>query len=492
MTSARILLFFGDVWANLRWVDVIDVLVVTVIFYTAITWFRTARSRFVLIGLGVLGALYVVARALDMYLTLLLFQAAITVAVFALVVIFQEEIRRAFERLGSTHRLKFRRSQGTSSDIAQVVVQTLSALAHQKTGALVVFKGTEPLERHLSGGIELDGQLSPALLQSIFDSSSAGHDGAVIIDSGLVRKFAVHLPLASNRSPETQTGTRHAAAVGLSERSDAFVVVVSEERGTLSVAKDGRLTVVAPDVLRSRLNAFLRDVSPAPKAEGVVRRMFSDPGAKAMSLAMAVATWLFLFGSHGEVSARTYTVPVGYHDLPDGWILEEPKPLQARITLSGNDRAFQQIDPSSLMISLDASHIRAGAQKLSIQEKSLSLPPRISLHSVEPEVVTVVAYDTVTREVTVRPQTTGKLAVGLWLKGLHANPTTVPIVFKRTESSPTMQLLTEPIDLGTLTDTVILRRKLEAPKGARLAASAPATVEVTVEVGTLPKPGADK
>ncbi len=492
MSWSNILLFFHDAWTNLRWVDVADVLVVTVFFYTVITWFRTARSRFVLTGLGVLGALYFVARALDMYLTLLLFQAAITVALFALVVIFQEEIRRAFERLGSAQALHLKRARASSSELVEPMVETLASFARHRIGALVVFKGREPLERHLSGGYELEGRFSDPLLNSIFDTSSAGHDGAVIVDQGLIRKFGVHLPLAIGRRGEVPAGTRHAAGLGLSERSDAFVVIVSEERGTISVARDGRIQVVDPATLRTRLSAFLNEVSPAPHAVSIVRRTIRNPGAKAVSLALSVAAWLFLFGSHGDMLARTYSVPVGYRNVPDDWILEEPKPLEAVVTLSGPDRAFQSLKPETLRISLDVSHIRAGQQKLPISEKDLNLPSRISLHGVDPDSITVVAHDTVTRDLPVRAQTTGHLPQGVWLKALRVSPTSVPIVMRRIDSGTITQVLTEPVDLSNINESATIPRKIDVPKGARLSIAASGSVDVTVEVAPLGRPASSK
>lgn len=492
MSWARILLFFHDAWVNLRWVDVIDVLVVTVFFYTVITWFRTARSRFVLTGLGVLGGLYALARALDMYLTLLLFQAAITVAVFALVVIFQEEIRRSFERLGSTHPLSLKRSAAGSDDLLDPMIETIATLARQRTGALLVFKGREPLERHMSGGFELDGRFSAPLLHSIFDTSSAGHDGAVIVDQGIIRKFGVHLPLSIGRRGEVPAGTRHAAGLGLSERSDAFVVVVSEERGTISVARDGRIQVVTPSELHTRLQEFLSDVSPEPRAVSIVRRTVRNPGAKAISLVLAVASWLFLFGSHGDMLARTYTVPVGYRNLPDDWLLEEPKPFELVVTVSGTDRAFQGLKPDSLRVSLDVSHIRAGAQKIAVTDKDLNLPSRLSLHGVDPDVVTVIAHNTVTRDVSVRAQTTGRLPNGLWLKSLRVSPATIPIVVRQSDANALTQVLTEPVDLGTVNETVTVPRKIDVPKGARLSVAASGSVDVTVEVAPLGRPAGSK
>jgi diadenylate cyclase len=490
--TARIILYFRDVWANLRYADVLDVLVVAVLIYTAISWLRTARSRFVLTGMGVLAGLYAVARALDMYLTLLLFQAAIAVALFALVVIFQEDIRRAFELLGSTRPLRLRKRQALSADTLDAMVQAIGALAKQSTGALIVFKGREPLERHLSAGIDLDGRFSAPLLFSIFDTSSAGHDGAVIVEHDNVVKFGVHLPLAADSPNGAPTGTRHSAGLGLSERSDAFVVIVSEERATISVARNGRIAVVTVRELRARLQEFLNEVEPHPSPGGLLRGVTRGVGTKALSLLIAVGGWLVFFGSHGDVIARTLTVPVGYRNVPDGWVLDEPKPLKARVTLSGPDRAFQQLDSSSLMIAADVSHVRAGASKITIGEQDIELPPRITLHSVDPQVVTVSAYETIVRDVPVKPQTTGHLIGGRTIKQIHVIPSMIPIVMRKADIGSITKVLTEPIDLDSIGETERMTRKLDLPNGARLPAASPTAVEVVVELAPQGKVPAQK
>ena len=252
---------------QLRWVDVVDVTVVSALFYGAISWLRRAQSRFVVRGLAGAVALYFVARLLGMHLTLFIFQAALTVAVVALVVIFQEDIRRAFERIAVRARLGNPKAAPPWERTVRLVCRVATQLADSRTGSLIIFPGREPLDRHLTGGVELHGELSEPLLLSIFDPSSPGHDGGLVIHLGAVDRFGVHLPLSTQPQAE-QRGTRHAAALGLAERSDALVVVVSEETGTISLAVEGQLlrfnadVVIHPMVHHHRRPVTLRPQQP--------------------------------------------------------------------------------------------------------------------------------------------------------------------------------------------------------------------------------------
>jgi diadenylate cyclase len=380
--------FIRELIADVRFADVLDVLVIAAVIYLAIAWFRRSRSRFVMGGFATLAALYVLARAADMYLTLLVFQALITVALVAVVVIFQEEIRRAFEQIAIRGQLTRQLPTGPRESVA-TVVEACSQLANRRIGALFVFRGKEPLERHVSAGVALEGRPSEALLYSIFDPHSAGHDGAVIIESGLVRQFGVHLPLSTHGQPGL--GTRHTAAIGLSERSDAFVIVISEERGTISVARGGELRVVSPAELATELDAFSRSLAPTRPEKRLFRVLFENPGTKALSLALALTAWLLLFGPLREKTTRSFSVPVAYRDVPEGFMLDAPNPQNVRVTLVGPTRAFASLQESSLTISLDVGAIKPGMQRMPIGDEEIAQPRELSIQRIEPKSVVVVA-----------------------------------------------------------------------------------------------------
>ncbi len=476
--------FFQELWSSLRVADVLDVAVVSVFVYTLVTWFQKARSRFVMAGLGALVGLYFVARILKMYLTLFVLQAGVTVAAVALVVIFQEDIRRAFEHIAMRGRLRGRRPrpQTGSRAVIDPVVEAVANLATQRVGALIVFKGSEPLERHLSGGFTLEGQISEPLLYSIFDPGSLGHDGAIVIDAGLVAKFGVHLPLASALDDDAPLGTRHAAALGMAEVSDALIVTVSEERGTISVAERGRIeTVESAAELKRRLVGFLDEVAPERRVS-LARRLFTRKlGLKLLSVGVALAAWILVFGYQGETVARTFTIPIAYRNVPSGWLLDEPKPLDARVTLAGSSRAFNVMLPSKLSITLDVGHVHPGTQRIALTESDLTHPTDLDVHRIEPSDVTVVAQRMVAVMLRVAPKTTGHLPRGVSFKSVKVNPPRVKVLLKRADVRRVHSVATEPLDLSTLEGTTSFRRGLVLPDDARLADGAPDKVDVTVE-----------
>jgi DNA integrity scanning protein DisA with diadenylate cyclase activity len=423
-----------------------------------------------------------------MYLTLFLFQVGVTVAAVALVVIFQEDIRRAFERIATSRLLGARRERVASVELVDIIVESASTLAQKRVGALIVLRGKEPLERHTSGGFVLDGQPSEPLFYSIFDPSSPGHDGAVILEAGLIRKFGVHLPLSTQtkssteRKPGVHLGTRHAAALGVTERSDALVVVVSEERGTISMARGGRLDVVdSVAELKQRLLDFSSEISPEGGAS-LYRTMFTrNLGTKALSLLIAIVAWLVVFGHEAETVARTYDVPVAYRNLPPEWLLEEPDPPSTRVTLSGPPRAFEELDPKTLTAAIALDELRSGSQVVRIADTDLTVPSELSVYRVEPRRIVVIAERAAQRTLSVQAATHGSLRSGLRLARITTKPREVDLVVA-TADATIREVQTESIDLAEISATVTLTRALHIPKNARLAEGAPAEVAVEVEV----------
>jgi diadenylate cyclase len=480
-TLARVV---RELASAIRLADVIDVIVVSTFVYATITWVRGARSRFVLRGFATLVALYFVARLLDMYLTLVLFQAGITVALLALVVIFQEEIRRAFERIATTGLLRGERpSAAASLEMLGPLVEATWSLAQTRTGALIVLRGREPLERHTTGGILLEGRFSQPLLFSIFDASSAGHDGAVILEDGRIGKFAVHLPLSTRVEEGARLGTRHTAALGLSERSDALVVVVSEERGTVSVARGGTLSEQSSAAeLHRRLSDFLAEVAPRERKKPWRRLLAKNMGTKALSVALAVLAWLVVFGQQSETVARTYKVPIVYRDVPDGWILDDLEPLESQITISGKSRAFELLNPATLRLSLDGTSLKPGRQTIKLAPSQLDLPSGFTVHEIEPQSASFTAQPTSASEVAVKADLIGRLPDGLTLKRVTVEPARLRLLVVHRDRARFSSLRSEPIELSEVSGTTSLTRGVIIPKGSRLARGEPTEVRLLLDI----------
>jgi uncharacterized protein (TIGR00159 family) len=379
--------FFDELYRNIHLTDAVDIAIISGLFYSLLVWFKESASRRVVIGVTVLVIVYFVARAFDLYLTSLLFQAGFAVLVIMLIVVFQEDLRRALERVASWGPLTSQLSAAAQTTDIDTLVEVAFHLAANKTGALIVVKGRDALERHVQGGVSLAGNTSKPLLLSIFDAHSPGHDGAVIMEQGRVAKFGAHLPLSKNRKEITYRGTRHSAALGLSECSDALIIVVSEERGVVSVAERGMLKELAsPAVLKRQLEWFFQDRFPQHIEPMWKRLLAHDVGLKAVAVLLACVGWLLLAYNVSTIQ-QTFEVPIEYRNIPPTLALDESVPNKARVTVSGPERAYHFLEPTALKISIDLGVSSVGSQVIQITEKNLKLPSSLSLRRIEPQVL---------------------------------------------------------------------------------------------------------
>ena len=228
-------------------IDLIDILLLTGLLYCLYRFVRRRRAGKLLIGIAALFGVFMICSAFDMKAVGLIMENFLTVGLVAVVIIFQPELRDALERVGSTSMRigrfggdKF----GSEAEIEYVASEIASAacsLSSEGYGALIVVQHTTPLQDYMDKGERLDAVVSEKLLRNIFVNKSPLHDGAVIIEQERIAAAACKLPLSENKEAVRDLGTRHHAAVGISEVSDAMVVVVSEENGTISVALGGTL-----------------------------------------------------------------------------------------------------------------------------------------------------------------------------------------------------------------------------------------------------------
>lgn len=464
-----------------RVADVLDVAFISVLLYAVLTWFRETTSRTVYVGLAILAAVYLLARAFDMFLTAMLFQAVFAVLLLALIVVFQEDLRRVFERIAALGTLRERRQPSTAFSHIDTLVEVASELASKKIGGLIVLRGREPLDRHVDGGIDVDGRISKPLLDSIFDPHSMGHDGATIIENNRITQFAVHLPLSKNLKEVGKYGTRHAAAVGLSEVSDALAIVISEERGQISLAQGGHLKPIgSPAELRDRLEQFCRTKFPA-KTRGLWKRLWKEHAAlKAVSVVLACVAWYLLAYQAGTVQ-QTFVVPVELRNVPENLEFDNP-PTDIRVTLSGRERAFALLAPSTLKVSLDVAGITEGIHRIPMEDEQVKRPGNLSVYGIEPRSLLLEAHVLVTAELPIEVGTSGRLPEGFVMNGIQVAPRSVPVLLWREELDQTRRLSTEPIDLTGLTQTTTVSASLVIPQHVRFAAGKPPNVRVTVEV----------
>ena len=251
---------FRQLIVTFRWTDLVDILVIAVIIYYMILFVRETRALQLIKGFAALLILAQISEWFDLYTLNWLLSNIFTVSMVLIIVVFQPELRRVFERLGRSRRwLSFFMNTEESESLDQVdeIVRASSSLARQKIGALMVIEGRVGLSDLLESGTRIDGQVTAELLINIFIPNTPLHDGAVIIRNDRVRAAGVFLPLTQNNSLSKELGTRHRAALGISEKSDALAVVVSEETGLISVCQEGEIARrLDEDSLRTRLQDF--------------------------------------------------------------------------------------------------------------------------------------------------------------------------------------------------------------------------------------------
>lgn len=362
------------------WREVLDITLVSLLGWLTIGYFRRTHARRALAGLAILAGVYLVARGLDLRLSEALFQGFFAVVVLVLVVVFQEDLRRLFEQLGSWR--PGREQAPPETETTDLLVRTAVRMAHARTGALIVLPGREPPDRHLEGGISLGGRVSEPLLLSIFDPSSPGHDGAVVIRGSTLERFAVHLPLSVNQEALGPGGTRHAAALGLAERCDAICIVVSEERGTVSVARNGTLrTLARPDDLAAVLRSALHEeAEPKRWWRG---RVALDAG---MAVAAALALWM-VFVPGSDVTETRVMAPVEVTNLPGNLELESIDPASVEVTLRGLRRDLLLGRPLEVVVQIDAYLARLGRRTFRLSDADVLKPDAVSVVEVAPDKV---------------------------------------------------------------------------------------------------------
>lgn len=277
MDGARFLSSIKDTVLNFKFNNVIDILIIAVIIYNTYKLVKQTRAEQLAKGLVVLLIVTKLSGWFKLYTLRWLLDWVLGAGLIALVVIFQPEIRRAFEFIGRSQFIgsRFRTLEdGQVNPVVEEIVQACASLSRQKIGALIVIQRKTGLGEVIETGTEIEGYVSMGLLINIFIPNTPLHDGAVIIDKEIIKAAACFLPITDNNRLSKDLGTRHRAALGISEKSDAFVVVVSEETGGISTCESGEISrYLYEDTLRKKLTDIY---NPKPEEGGILNKFINE------------------------------------------------------------------------------------------------------------------------------------------------------------------------------------------------------------------------
>ncbi len=371
--------------ANLRFQDVIDILFLTVLAYHLYLWFRGTKALKALIGLFVLGIVFTIARTWGLFLTTWMFQLLWQVLIILLIILFQSEIRQALERVNPLQMIGLRKASAPEKWIPGFT-QAIFALAQRKIGALVIIERSERVEEFVAEGQALEGEPTPELLMSIFQKESPLHDGAILIRDGRITQVACYLPLSPEEGLPKHWGTRHRAALGLSERCDAWVVVVSEERGEVSVAREKRMVAINDP---QELSQFVTEAATRPSQakvawQGKIRSLILNQWrAKLGTLFLISLLWL-LFAGQQDFEA-TFSVSLQMAGMPVQMEILQPINPKVRITVRGLRKDASTLSEKNVLAELDLSMASLGRKIFSVTRENIRLPnDRIQVIKIEP------------------------------------------------------------------------------------------------------------
>jgi len=381
--------------ANLRIQDLLDILFLTVLAYHLYLWFRGTKAFKALIGLFALGVIFTMAQTWGLFLTTWVFQILWQVLVILLIILFQSEIRQALERFDPLRTLGLRKT-AQPGQWTQGLSDAVFGLAERRLGALIILERSERVEECVTSGQTLEGKPTSEILTSIFQKESPLHDGAILIKEGRIQLVACYLPLSSEDGLPKEWGTRHRAAMGLSERCDAIMVVVSEERGEVTLMVERKVFHPAtPGVMSQMLLDALRPAAreTVPWKEKIRPLVLNQWKAKYGTLLLVLVFWLLLAGQQDfEV---TFAVPLEVRNVPAAMTIAEPLDPRVRIRVRGLRKDASVLSEKNVHAELDLSPSGTGRRSFALTRDLFKLPnERVYIVNIEPSQITFKFHET--------------------------------------------------------------------------------------------------
>lgn len=468
---------FLEFISTIRWQDLVDIVINSYILFRVYVLFHGTNAFRVLAGITSLWILQEVAASIGLILTSWAIRGITAAAAIIIIVVFRNEIRSALQVRNVKTFLWGSpiREQATPVD---TIVQTVYQMAKKRIGALIVFPGKEDLSEVTHGGIPWHGTVSQEMLLSIFWPNNPVHDGAIVVRGGNIVEVGVLLPLSQRQDLPSYYGTRHRAALGLAERTDALAVAVSEERGRVTVAKDGWIKAFPePEDLSTLIKRHLNLADGFP-LQVQKRQQLRLAVAATFSLLIMTGIWFGFTRSQDTIIALN--VPIEYINRPANYEILDTSTDEARLQLYGSSALIKSLKQGQVQVRLDLSKAVEGRNVFPITQENVVLPPGVFLNKVQPSSIDVTLDVPVTKEVPVQVDWVGKLPEHLNLTSVSVLPETVKVIGGSQILDKVSTLYTAPLRLDNLTKSGSMTTSLVlSPPSLKLASNV--TEKVTVE-----------
>ncbi|MFO7666562.1 MAG: diadenylate cyclase [Desulfobacterales bacterium] len=414
---------FLSFFPSIRWQDIVDIIINSYIVFRSYILFRGTNAFRVLIGIALLWFFQKIALSMGLIITSWAIQGITAVAALIIVVVFRNEIRSVLQAK-NLKTIIWGVSQKTITAPVEIITDSVFELSRKHTGALLVFPANEDIDEFVQGGIPWRGVVSKEMILSIFWHDNPVHDGAAIISRDRITDVACILPLSHSNDLPSHYGTRHRAALGLAEVSDAMVVVVSEERGTITVVKDSRTySITRKEELKQHLQEHMGDM---PKHIDQRKEKIEIFVAALVSFLFIVGVW-FSF-SRGVETLMNIEIPVEYTNRISEMEIIDTSVNSVTLNLSGSGSLIKSIRPEQVKVKIDLGKVTGGKNSFLITDENVSLPPGIVLKSVNPPIVEVTLGIPVVRELPVQVDWAGNLPKNLSLENVKIEPGKVRVI----------------------------------------------------------------
>lgn len=465
--------------AGIRWQDVIDITLNSYILFRFYVIFRGTNAFRVLIGIALLWFCQRIAVYAGLIVTSWVIQGITAVAAIIIIVVFRNEIGNVLQAR-NLKTLLWGFARKTADTPVEILLESVYELSRTHTGALIVLPARDSLEEVVHAGIPWNGQVSKEMLLSIFWHDNPVHDGAAILQGRRVREVGAILPLSRNKDLPSYYGTRHRAGLGLSEHTDAMVIVVSEERGNVTVARNGRLVEIHR--MEELSEALQKHLGGAEAIARHPRREKQEMGIAALvSVLFVIGIW-FSF-SRGQESLVTLEVPIQYLNRSPEMEILSTSADKVRLNLTGADALIQSIRPDQVAVRVNLATGQIGRNSFPISQNDIRLPPGIVIERVDPPVVNVSLDAVVQKDLPVQVDWVGKLPANLIMVSATVTPATVRVLGGSLVLNEIGTLYTEPLPLDDLRETGSLTANLAlSPPSLRLAGDGRDRVKITYVV----------
>ncbi|GAB6162174.1 diadenylate cyclase CdaA [Desulfothermus naphthae] len=425
--------------------DILDILINSyILFRIYVLFYGTAIFR-VLIGVVLLFICQRLSSYAGLIMTSYILQGIITVALFVIIIGFRHELRGILQtkKIGDIFwRVKIRRVK--KSHLYDVIGSVFS-LSEKKVGALIVIPGKNSVNPFISGGVKIDSLISKELIESIFMSKGPLHDGAIVLEDGKIQKAGVILPLSEREDLPPYYGTRHRAALGLSEVCDALVILVSEERGSVSIAISGEIFQIYDNKdLDLILNSHLGDRVKNKSKKGYISYSF----AAIMCFFIVTGVW-FTF-TRGETSIASLNIPVEIMKGSSNIDIVTTTPNTIKLTLTGPRVILRSINKNDIDLFLKVKDQEPGTYLYDITEKNISLPPGIKIVKIEPSRIKIKLDKIVSKLLPIQVDWAGKLPKDILIPDVKVVPDKVHIIGPKTLLDSISTIYTEKVKVDNI------------------------------------------